>query len=225
MGSIKWKGLVFLVLLSGCLSALSMQVAHAYILPAEQIIQFMAVNFSKTQTLIVHQYSEELNEENQKSGKGFDEILTMKSPDLFHSTIKESYETKGRGKDYSFRQFFLANSASRLMALLVEMGVDVQKVSYTRIDGVVAFRIGETDQASPKVLIEKGRFLPLLLSYKAPNLGGALAKAKFVDYRKVEQAWYPFEIFCSTADGTTEKYTVRSLKVNGPVSSSLFGSK
>jgi hypothetical protein len=111
------------------------------------------------------------------------------------------------------------------MALLLEMGIDVQKVSYTRIDGVVAYRIGETDQASPKVLVEKGRFLPLLLSYKAPGLGGGLAKVKFVDYRKVEQAWYPFEIFCSTADGTTEKYTVRSLKVNGPVSASLFGSK
>lgn len=223
MGSIKWKGLVFLVFLSGCLSALSEQVTYAYLLPAEQIIQFMAVNFSKTQTLIVHQYGEETTEE--KGSRGFDEILTMKSPDLFHSTIKESNETKGRERDYSYRQFFLANSASRLMALLLEMGIDVQKVSYTRIDGVVAYRIGETDQVSPKVLVEKGRFLPLLLSYKAPGLGGALAKAKFVDYRKVEQAWYPFEILCSTADGTTEKYTVRSLKVNGPVSPSLFGFK
>jgi hypothetical protein len=221
MRSIKWKGLVFLVLLSGCLSALSEQSAHAYLLPAEQIIQFMAVNFSKTQTLIVHQYGEETTEE--KGSRGFDEILTMKSPDQFHSRIKEFSETKER--DYSYRQFFLANSASRLMALLLEMGIDVQKVSYTRIDGVVAYRIGETDQASPKVLVEKGRFLPLLLLYKAPGLGGALAKAKFVDYRKVEQAWYPFEIFCSTANGTIEKYTVRSLKVNGPVSASLFGPK
>jgi hypothetical protein len=221
MGSIKWKGLVFLVLLSGCLSALSEQAAHAYLLPAEQIIQFLAVNFSKTQTLIVHQYGEETTEE--KGSRGFDEILTMKSPDQFHSRIKEFIETKER--DYSYRQFFLANNASRLMALLLEMGIDVQKVSYTRIDGVVAYRIGETDQASPKVLVEKGRFLPLLLSYKAPGLGGGLAKVKFVDYRKVEQAWYPFEIFCSTANGTIEKYTVRSLKVNGPVSASLFGPK
>jgi hypothetical protein len=221
MRSIKWKGLVFLVLLSGCLSALSEQSAHAYLLPAEQIIQFMAVNFSKTQTLIVHQYGEETTEE--KGSRGFDEILTMKSPDQFHSRIKEFSVTKER--DYSYRQFFLANSASRLMALLLEMGIDVQKVSYTRIDGVVAYRIGETDQASPKVLVEKGRFLPLLLSYKAPGLGGGSATVKFADYRKVEQAWYPFEIFCSTANGTTEKYTVRSLKVNGPVSASLFGSK
>jgi hypothetical protein len=221
MGSIKWKGLVFLVFLSGCSSALSEQATYAYLLPAEQIIQFMAVNFSKTQTLIVHQYGEETTEE--KGSRGFDEILTMKSPDQFHSRIKEFSETKER--DYSYRQFFLANSASRLMALLLEMGIDVQKVSYTRIDGVVAYRIGETDQASPKVLVEKGRFLPLLLSYKAPGLGGGLAKVKFVDYRKVEQAWYPFEIFCSTANGTIEKYTVRSLKVNGPVSASLFGPK
>jgi hypothetical protein len=223
MRSIKWKGFAFFVLLSSCSNVLSEPVANAYLLPAEQIVQFMAGNFSKTQTLIVHQYGEETTEE--KGSRGFDEILTMKSPDLFHSRIKEFHETKGRERDHAYRQFFLANSAFRLMALLLEMGIDVQKVSYTRIDGVVSYRIGETDQASPKIIVEKGRFLPLLLSYKAPGLGGALAKVKFVDYRKVEQAWYPFEIFCSTADGTTEKYTVRSLKVNGPVSSSLFGSK
>jgi len=223
MRSIKWKGFAFLVLLSSCSNVLSEPVANAYLLPADQIVQFMAGNFSKTQTLIVHQYGEETTEE--KGSRGFDEILTMKSPDLFHSRIKEFNETKGRQRDYSYRQFFLANSVSRLMAVLLDMGIDVQKVSYTRIDGVVAYRIGETDQASPKFLVEKGRFLPLLLSYKASGLGGGLAKAKFVDYRKVEQSWYPFEIFCSTADGTTEKYTVRSLKVNGPVSSSIFGSK
>ena len=223
MRSIKWQRFAFLVLLSGCLSTLSESVTHAYILPAEQIIQFMAANFSKTQTLIAHQYVEEMTEE--KGSSGYDEILTMKSPDLFHSSIKESDERKGREKDCSFRQFLLANSASRLMALLLEMGIDVQKVGYTRIDGVVAYRIGETDQASPKVLVEKGRFLPLLLSYKAPGPGGVLTKAKFLAYRKIEQTWYPFEIAYSTADGITEKYTVRSLKVNGPVSASLFGSK
>jgi hypothetical protein len=223
MGSIRWKGLVFLLLWSGCLSALSEPVTHAYILPAEQIVQFMAVNFSKTQTLIVHQYVEEMSEE--KSSRGYEETLTMKSPDLLHSRIKESDETKGRVKDYSYFQFFLANSASRMMALLLEMGIDVQKVSYTRIDGVIAYRIGETDQASPKVLVEKGRFLPLLLSYRAPGLGGAWAKARFLDYRKIEQTWYPFEISYSKEDGIPEKYTVRSLKVNGPVSASFFGSK
>jgi hypothetical protein len=223
MRSLKRKRLVFLVLLSGCLSALPGSVTHAYILPGEQIIQFMAANFAKTQTLIVHQYVEEMTEE--KSSRGYDETLTMKSPDLFHSRIKESGETKGMEKDYSFRPFFLANSASRLMALLLEMGIDVQKVGLTRLDGVIAYGIGEIDQTSPKVLVEKARFLPLLLSYKASGTGGTWTKVRFADYRKVEQAWYPFEISYSTTDGMTEKYTVRSIKVNGPVSASLFGSK
>jgi hypothetical protein len=125
-------------------------------------------------------------------------------------------------RDYAYRQIFLSNSASRLMALLLETGIDVQKVGYTRLDGVIAFQIGEIDQASPMLLVEKERFLPLLLSYKAPSLGGGLIRVKFLDYRKVQQAWYPFEILYSTADGITEKYTARSIKVNGPVNASLF---
>jgi hypothetical protein len=223
MESVKWKGLACLLLVTACLSAVSERLGHAYVLPAEQIVQFMASNFSKTQTLIVDQYCQETNEE--KGISGFDEVLTMKSPDLFHSRIEDSDEKKGAERYYSYRQFFLANSPSRLLALLLEMGIDLQKVGYTRIDGVIAYRIGDTEDASPRVMVEKGRFLPLLVSYKAPGPRETVVKAKFLDYRKVEQAWYPFEILYSRADGITEKCTVRSLRVNRPVSPSHFGSK
>ena len=221
MGSINRKGKTFLLLLTVCLSALPERVAHAYVLPTEQILQLMAANPAKTRTLIVHQHVEEITPD--RGAWGFDEIVTMKSPDLIHSSIKESGETAGRRKDGFYLQFFLANSASRLMALLLEAGIDVQKVGYTRTEGVVAYRIGENQQSGPMLLVEKARFLPLLLSYKAPDPGGTLARVRFLDYRRVEQAWYPFEIFQSTAAGYTEKCTVRFLKVNGAVSASLFG--
>ena len=223
MRSIMKKGFAFFILLASCLNVWSGSAANAYILPAEQIIQFMTANFSKTQTLIVDQYCEETSEE--KGSRGFQEVLTMKSPDMLHSVIKESEVSKGTTRDHSYRQLFLANSAPRVMSLLLEMGIDIEKVGYTRMDGVIAYRIGEADQSGPKILVEKGRFLPLFLVYKAPGLGGALAKAKFLDYRKVEQAWYPFEILYSTADGITEKCTVRSLRVNRPLSEALFAPK
>jgi hypothetical protein len=111
------------------------------------------------------------------------------------------------------------------LAFLLEMGIELQKVGYTRMAGVIAYRIGDSEGASPMILVEKGRFLPLLVSYRPPGLGQTLIKAKFLDYRKVEQAWYPFEILYSRAEGITEKCTVRSLRVNRPVSPSLFGSK
>ena len=223
MGSIKWNRISFVAFLVGCLTVASEPVAHAYVLPAEQIVQFMASNFSKTQTLRVDQYCQETGEEGGSTG--FYEVLTMKSPDLFHSRIKDSDERKGAERDNFYLQFFLSNSASRLSALLLEMGIDLQKVAYTRMDGVIAYRIGDTEETSPKVLIEKGRFLPLHVSYRASGPEGTLVKAKFLDYRKVEQAWYPFETLYSRADGTTQKCTVRSLRVNGPVSPSLFGPK
>ena len=223
MKLVKWKELVFWLLFPGCLTVASEPVAYAYVLPAEQIVQFMASNFSKTQTLVVDQQCQETGEEGGSSG--FHEVLTMKSPGLFHSRIKDSDERKGAERDNFYLQFFLSNSASQLLALLLEIGIDLQRVGYTRVDGVIAYRIGDTEETSPKVLIEKGRFLPLHVSYRASGPEGTLVKAKFLDYRKVEQAWYPFETLYSRADGTTQKCTVRSLRVNRPVSPSLFGPK
>jgi hypothetical protein len=222
MGSVKWRGLACL-LFSFVWESVSGPVAHAYVLPAEQIVQFMAANFSKTQTLVVHLHCQESGEE--KAGGGSEEVLTMKSPDRVHSTIKDSDAKKGSAKEYSYQQFFLANSPSRLLTLMLEMGIDLQKVGYTRMDGVIAYRIGDPEGSSPQVLVEKGRFLPLFVSYKAPGPEETVVKAKFLDYRKAGQAWYPFEMVCPRADGVAEKCVVRSLKVNGPVSPSLFQSK
>ncbi len=224
MGPVKWRKLFSLLLLPAGLSVLSEPVAHAYVLPAEQILQFMAANFSKTQTLIVHQSCEQTSE--AKGTKSFDEILTMKAPGLFHVETKDSGENRGEERDYSYWRLFLANSASPLTALMLERGIDIVKVGYTRMDGIVAYRIGEVEETGPRVLVEKERFLPLFFSYRAPSVGGgSLAIVKFLDYRRVEQAWYPFEILYSPAEGITEKHKVRFLKINGPVNPSLFGSK
>jgi hypothetical protein len=128
-------------------------------------------------------------------------------------------------RDHSYRQLFLANSASRLMDVLYGMGVWLPKTGYTRIDGIIAYRIGDSQEVSPKLLVEKARFLPLLMVYKSPSHPeGDLIKVRFLDYRKVQQGWLPFEITWSYGQNITEKYIINSVKVNVPVSQSLFDS-
>ena len=50
-----------------------------------------------------------------------------------------------------------------------ELGIDTQQVAYTRLEGTVAYRIGEKDPEKPKLLIEKARVLPLLIVYRRPD--------------------------------------------------------
>jgi hypothetical protein len=222
--SIGWKSiLVFLVFLLW-LNQIHSATSHAYVMPAEQILQFMTANFSKFQTVVIRQ-STRVEDSEGNEEKAFEETITMKSPNLFHSKVTGSPAEDILRRDHSYWQMFLANSASRLMDALHGMGIGLQKTSYTRIDGIIAYQIGDNHEDSPKLLVEKARFLPLLMVYRSPSQPeGDLIKVRFLDYRKVQQGWLPFEITCSYGQETTEKYTVDSVKVNVPVSQSLFDS-
>jgi hypothetical protein len=222
--SIEGKSVCVFLLLLSWLASIPTATSHAYVLPAEQIVQFMTANFSKFQTLVIHQSTRVENPEGNQE-RVFEEILTMKSPDLFHSDVTGSTADATLLRDHSYRQIFLSNSASRLLDVLYGMGIWLQKTGYTRIDGTIAYQIGDNDEDSPKLLVEKARFLPLLMVYKSPSHPeGDLVKVRFLDYRKVQQGWLPFEITCSYGRKITEKYTVNSVNVNVPVSQSLFDS-
>jgi hypothetical protein len=187
-------------------------------------VQFMTANFSKFQTVVIHQ-SIRVEDSEGNEEKAFEEIITMKSPNLFHAKVTGSTADDTPRRDHSYWQMFLANSTSRLMDALYGMGIRLQKTGYTRIDGTIAYQIGDNHEDSPKLLVEKARFLPLLMVYRPPSHPeGDLIKVRFLDYRKVQQGWLPFEITCSYGQEITEKYTVDSVKVNVPVSQSLFDS-
>lgn len=222
--SIGWKSVCVCLVLLPWLTPVLQATSHAYVMPAEQIVHFMTANFSRFQTMVIHQSTRLENSEGNEE-RVFEEIITMKSPNLFHSKLTDTSAEATRLRDHSYRQLFLANSPSRLMDVLYGVGIWLQKTVYTRIDGIIAYRIGDSQEDSPKLLVEKARFLPLLMVYKSPSHPeGDLIKVRFLDYRKVQQGWLPFEITCSYGQNVTEKSTINSVKVNVPVSQSLFDS-
>jgi hypothetical protein len=221
---IGWKNVCVCLVLFLSLTPMLQSTSDAYVMPAEQIVQFMTGNFSKVQTIVIHQ-STQLENSGGEEKRVFEEIITMKSPNLYHAAVTGTGADAARLRDHSYRQLFLANSASRLMDVMYGMGIWLPKTGYTRIEGTIAYRIGDSDEVSPKLLVEKARFLPLLIVYKSPSHPEeGLIKVRFLDYRKVYQGWLPFEITCSYGQSITEKYTVDSVKVNVPVSQSLFDS-
>jgi hypothetical protein len=125
--------------------------------------------------------------------------------------------------DHRYRRLLIANRESDLEAFLSGMGIDLETVFFTRLDGVIAYCIGDRNPQSPKILIEKERFLPLLLTYRRLGYAGEeVVQVRFKDYRQVEQGWYPFEITYSSGWEISERYLIQSLRANVPVSPTYF---
>jgi len=196
---------------------------HAYLLPSDQIIEFMAKNFSRLQTLVVDQSTSCEDLEDENSAVVFKETISIKSPDLYSRKVLDQ-RMEGRSiLDQRYRQLLIKNEPERLLELLSAMGVDLKKVSFTRIDGVIAYCIGDRDAASPKILVQKENFLPLLLSYKVRGQSSEeRIRVRFKDYREIGSGWYPFEIVSSSRGRIVEKYRVRSIRVNEPLEPSTF---
>jgi hypothetical protein len=195
-------------------------ICHCYIMPAEQLLDFMAKNFSGFRTVVITQSTLRTDSE----GEGvFKEQVLMKSPDFFHLKALDPGSKRPYPHHTSYRQLLIATTGDRIMRLLLKMGLNPHIVAFTRIDGIIAYRIGEKGPETPKLLIEKERFIPLLFVYRAPgNPEGETISVRFLDYRKQDKGWYPFEISVATEDGIKERSTVLSLQINAPVSSSLL---
>lgn len=216
----EFRLLACMIIVAGVVIGHASDKLHAYVLPPEQLLQFMAAHFSKFDTLVIEH---SVTREDQEGVKEFGEILTMKSPDLFHVHTGDPSLNRGRAVERSYRRLFLASTWSRISILLADAGVDTEKVSLTRVDGTVAYLIGDRLPDRPRLAVEKARFLPLLFVYPSRLSGSSdLMEVTFRDYRQVDSGWYPFETVCSSSSGWAERYKVQSVKVNVPVQPSLF---
>lgn len=188
-----------------------------YIMPAEQLLDFMARSFSGFQTLAVTQSTLRIQDDQERV---FTEQVLTRSPDLFYLKTLDQRMERPDPPDMSYRQLLMANTGRRIEQLLAGMGIRLDTVSLTRLDGVISYRIGEKRPDGPGLLIEKERFLPLLLIYRPPNaLPGDLLTVRFRDYREQDKGWFPFEITCATDGGIEEQYTALTVLSNHPVDS------
>ena len=206
-----------------------------YILPSTQIIEFMSNKFARINTLKIIQHTKvkELMEEKERV---FGEIIYLKSPYLYRSEIvgqpgkrliihkntrilriiNRTIHYDGESQGLLCRFLLLAQGPKRLLERLKLIGIDLKKVSLTRFEGRIAYLIGEKEEWSPSILVDKDRFLPLFLKYDD-------VRVHFSDYREIkERAWYPFKITYSSIWDTEEEYTIKDIIVNPPIDISLF---
>lgn len=200
----------------------------AYIMPAGQIIDLMTANFAKIKTLVVTQSVHLTNPQDQEEERVLEQKIWLKAPDLFRLEITDKPESQGMDSsnaatdqpdtDMAFRRLLMANNGMTIKNLLSKMGVNLESVAFARFDGIIVYRIGDKGPENPKLLIEKRRFLPLLLIYTlSGETGKKMVTVIFKDYSELDEGWYPDEIDYSIGKEVKKRYLAIDLQVNIPV--------
>jgi hypothetical protein len=189
--------------------------AKAYVMPAQQIIEFLSNNFIKINSAELFLSIRQAEDRSEEMEKIHNERLFLKSPNLYYFRDTESESQYENPKDISFFQLLVSNKKESLKILFSNMGINLEEVAFTRIDDIIAYSIGEDSEDRPKILIEKERFLPILLSYRSYNgYNGNMVSVRFNDYRKLGQIWYPYEIIVYMDGCLLKTYNIHSITVN-----------
>lgn len=222
-GRLPWARKICGALLIALLALTPYGICHGYIMPADQVLELMAANFSGFETQVIVQSTQRRGGAEQSDDTLLREKIWAKSPSLFHSQVLEEGQTRKGTPDLSFRQLLVSNSPARLMAYLEGLGVDLQEVSFSRFHDVIVYQIGSKTRGSPRICIDKKTFLPIFLQYgKADGPGGGIVGVEFRDFRKVDKGWYPFEVLYRTSHGIEEIYVLDTMETNVPVDINIF---
>jgi len=222
--------------------------SSGYLMPVDQLIDKMRARFSSFKTLIIDQSTHVLDPQDRENTMVFQEKTWLKSPGYCRSEItgrpesldiagapapggpsqregEIAYEVAGAqgNSDTAFRLLLMGNNRDTIMTFLDQMGVNLESVGFTRLDGIIAYRVGDKGPESPKLLIHKESFLPLLFSYVPLRSSSQnLAIVRFDNYAQVDSGWYPYEIDYSVEKERVERYFVLNIVVNPPIEASFF---
>lgn len=213
--------------------------AFSYIMPAEQVVDLMAANFYRIKTLIITQSTHLADLENEEAETVFEERIWLKLPwfyrvDRIKGPVNRNAETEGpcpvgnigagrRNVDMTYRRLLMAGDKKGILKILTEMGINLNKVGFVRYNGFIAYRLGDSDDTSPELIVGKKRFLPLFIRYRLPgDREQEMVSVRFENYRKLKKGWYPFKIEFYCMDEIKERYLIINLKVNEEIKSSFF---
>ncbi len=218
--------LIFFFLIAGPFLFMPKKV-YSYIMPAEQLLGLMTANFSKFKTLLIRQSTHLMNLQNEGEVIAMEEKIWLNSSGFYHlelmgqpegqKIIGDDIAADRASIDMTFRRILMSNDCKTIMALLSEIGVKIETVAFTRLDGAIAYRVGDKSPESPNLIVEKERFLPLLLSYGLLDESGEKrVTVRFDDYRKTAEGWYPYKIVYFGGKNIEEHYFVIDLQANVP---------
>ena len=228
----KWS---FLIALSIVVVTMSPRLGLPYALPSAQIVEFMANRFAGFKTVRMLQVTT-IKDFHGETEKTFGEIIEVMSPDLYRSdiagqpgtrlivhsgskTLKIINGTVVNGFEqnpFLYHFLFVAQDPQRILKVLQNENINLDMVSLTRFDGKIAYLIGDKEEGNPRLLVDKERFLPVLLMLDEYSV-------QFSDYREIgEETWYPYQIVYSSYGSPVEEYSVQDVTINPPLDVTQF---
>ncbi len=222
------------------LSIIAPSIGHSYILPSTQIIEFMVKKYASVKTLQITQLTKVLDLDSAKE-MVFGESISLMSPDRYRSevagqpgkriivhngvrTIRIIDGEVAYGKEkraFHFHFLMLAQDPRRVLKDLEQLGVNLDMVSFARFEGRIAYLIGNKEEGSPRLLVDKDLFIPLLLQYRNVTF----FVSDFMELRR--QLWYPRSMIYSYTganieDYIQEEYSIKDIMINPSIDASLF---
>jgi hypothetical protein len=123
----------------------------------------------------------------------------------------------------TFRWLLMGSEPEKVLGLLAQLGVNIDEVGFGRLDGKVAYRIGDRSLESPKLLIDRETFLPLMLSYVEPrNPDKKRVTVRFGNFKEAGSGWYPYRVDYAVEGEATQRFFLLNLRVNPPLQASFF---
>jgi hypothetical protein len=217
----------------------------AYVLPGLHILELVSQNFRNSKRLLV---SQKLNLYNdiQENKVELLETLRYVFPETFRSDIltenvqrihvlfggtaltiidgRVAAAAETRYDDY--KDIILFNSRPLLEKRLALHGVDATISSLGRLEGRPVLVLGAQypDETIPQVWIDKDTFLPLrwIVTPKTDDIHDDSLEIFYLDWRKVQQIWYPFHIKFIKSETLVREIKVLNVEVNPSFSKDLF---
>ena len=206
----------------------------AYVMPLEQILEKVRKRFATLNTLIIEQATHVIQSRDPLRERVFREKVWLKTP-RYERTMEMAAPRLPKAEnlpdqairqpnpDAAYRWLLMANPKGEISAFLSQLGIRIWDLGYDRCEGIVAYRVGARDPEGPRLLVDKKRFFPLLLSYMLPgDPEGRLVTVRFRDYRKIDAGWYPYEIEYALEDAPMEAYHILNLTANAPIQASFI---
>ncbi|MBT8406517.1 MAG: hypothetical protein KJP05_03600 [Deltaproteobacteria bacterium] len=241
----RWPVIMFLGVLLN-ISVSTNKTAHAYILPPEQIIEYVSKQTAKIYNFHFVVWAESPDPELPKAMIRREMVMYAARPDFLRQEMVGEAGTDitlvslGRRLSVTdghllaeplrhediFAILLHANSPQTLETLLVSEQVDLSQAHISRFDKRIAYVIGGPAGGgkSPQFWCDKDKFLPLrLIGRRLYHNVADLVDIRFLSYQKVgESIWLPWVIEFYRQDELFLRLTVQKAYFNERLPDSLF---
>jgi len=215
-------------------------IGYSYILPSSQIVEFMVKKYASVRALQMTQVTKVVDLERARE-MVFGESISLLSPDRYRSEVAGQpgkriivhngsrtlkivdgeVVSKRTNRPFLFHFLMLGQQSKQLLQRLEELGINIDRVSLTRFEGKIAYLIGDRQKRSPRLLVDKELFVPLVLHYG----NSAFHASDFTELKR--HVWYPrYMLYSYTGanieDYVQEEYRIKDITINPPLDTSLF---